>query len=216
MWSLGRRESSPFWQTPRFTRAPTSTYPPEGWFWPCSLAFVARWCCLLALRGHLRRPGRNLGCVGAVLGEGCSTGVPRLKPGSGALSFWRGRKSGGIALPSLPRRFLAGNMRRTQGQCPCGCANPKACTNPHGAADSLDCKRSSRVSCTIYAGYGALGGRHQTFQFSPGWFHDEIGHRFHKLSTVCGSGVVGEVDGDPAIPGAPCRPAPWTQSGWTA
>jgi hypothetical protein len=131
----------------------------------------------------------------------------------GAFVFPLAGKSGRIALPSLPRRFLAGNMRRTQGQCPSGCANPKACTNPHGAADSLDCKRSSRVSCTIYAGYGALGGRHQTCQLLPGLFQDEIGHRFHKLSTVCGSGVVGEVDGDPAIPGAPCRPAPWTQSG---
>ena len=106
-------------------------------------------------------------------------------------------------MPSLPRRFLAGNVRRTQGQCPSGCANPKACTNPHGAADSLDCKRSSRVSCTIYAGYGAPGGRHQTCQLSPGLFQDEIGHGFHKLSTVCGSGVVGEVDGDLRYSGSP-------------
>jgi hypothetical protein len=36
----------------------------------------------------------------------------------GAFVFPLAGKGGRIALPSLPRRFLAVNMRRTQGQCP--------------------------------------------------------------------------------------------------
>ena len=67
---------------------------------------------------------------------------------------------------------------------------PKLVQVPLQRPIALDLKRSVKLSGTIHAGYRAFGGRPEIHGELADLSQNGMDHRFHKLSTGCGSEVV--------------------------
>ena len=84
-----------------------------------------------------------------------------------------------------PRRKQAWTSGPSPGQCPFGCANPKACTSSAEAANFRTSGLGVRLSAIIHAGYGDFRVqpevRQSSRQLFPKWNRPSLPQAFHRL-----------------------------------